>query len=314
MKRRWPGSATAGQLRELLTDGERAVRSGGTSILAQADAAALAKDWQQAATLYAQAGDRPEILLSRMEALMRGGAFETCARLAREAMDKTGDTQTAIDFVSVATECAKERHDTALLARAEQRLTGLLADKNAPIAVDDRGAAYQMLWELRASAGDKPGAEEAAKELLSELGEAAAKAPDAYAASTFNWARASAYLYLKQGPEALKMLEASEKALPDDYNPPAHQARVYRELDRPDDGLAALARALPKAYGPRKGGLLGLKGELYERKGDLPSAAEAYQAQVSLYEALPPEQLPPGRLQTAQANAARCKQGAQAAR
>ena len=52
------------------------------------------------------------------------------------------------------------------------------------------------------------------------------------------------------------MLQASERDLPDDYNPPARLATAYKAMRRWDEALAASDRALAKAYGPRKLGML----------------------------------------------------------
>jgi thioredoxin-like negative regulator of GroEL len=289
---RWVGSATVSQLRSFLSEGERAVRAGGPSLLAQADAAAVATDWRRAADLYAKVEPRPEVLVSQIEALWRAGDLDACVVLGKEAMSKTGPTQSAIDFASFAATCAEKKGDQELQRAAEARLSQVMAGADAEVAADDRGAAYQLLWDLREKLGDKAGARRAAEDLLRDLGAAAGTAPDARAASTFNWARATAFLYVGRGSEAIAMLEASEKALPDDYNPPHQLARVFKELRRPDDALAALGRALAKAYGPRKGGLLGLRGELLEEKGDLAAAADAYRAQIVFYESLPVEQRP----------------------
>jgi thioredoxin-like negative regulator of GroEL len=307
VKGRWTGSATIGQLRTWLGESERAVRAGHNGPLAEADAAALAKDWRRAAELYARVEPRPEILVSRIEALWKAADVDACVAFAREAMDKTGNTQSAIDFASYAVSCAEKKDDVELRRLAEARLSQVVADPNALIAADDRGAAYETLRELREQLGDKAGARRAAEDLLVELGAAAKAAPDAHAASTFNFARAMAFLYLGRGDEAIAMLDASEKALPEDYNPPHQLARVYRELGRLDDALAALDRALPKSYGPRKGGFLGLKAELLEKKGDLAAAGQAYQAQIAHYESLPPEQHPAERVAKAREGAARCR-------
>jgi tetratricopeptide (TPR) repeat protein len=80
----------------------------------------------------------------------------------------------------------------------------------------------------------------------------AAKAPTADARAVFDSHRLSAYLALGQPERAVPMLEASEKAMPDDYNPPARLATAYKAMKRWDDAAAASDRALAKAYGPRR--------------------------------------------------------------
>jgi tetratricopeptide (TPR) repeat protein len=305
---RWLGSATAVQFKQFLADGQAEMRRGGSDPRSEADRAALAKDWRRAAELYGRAGDRPDVLVSRLDAYWKAGDLEACTAFAKEKMDRTGDSQSAIDFAMVALACADKQNDDDLRRLVETRLTGLVADRyGTRFAIDDLGFAYITLFELREKRGDKEGAKRAAEDLLRDLGDAARKAPDAYAASTFNVARAIAYVYLGRGREAVAMLEASEKALPNDYNPPFQLARVLRDLGDYDAALAAVDRSLPKAYGPRKGGILGVRAELFEKKGDLAAAARAYDEQAAFYESLPVEQRPAERLAKARENASRCR-------
>ena len=91
----------------------------------------------------------------------------------------------------------------------------------------------------------------------------------------------------------MKLLEASEKALPADYSPPHHLARILHKMKRDDEALVALARALPKAYGPRKGVLLDFEADVLESKGDAAGARAAVARLVLHLESLPPEQVKP---------------------
>src|SRR5262249_5247878 len=135
--------------------------------------------------------------------------------------------------------------------------------------------------------GDAAGAKDAATKRLAVLDDAAAKAPDAQAASTFLWARAESLLYLGRGREAGAICEEGEGALPDDYKPPARLARVHYELKEYGEALAAVDRALAKAYGPRKGMILGLKVDILDKQGRRDEARKAAEEEVALYEGLP---------------------------
>ena len=77
------------------------------------------------------------------------------------------------------------------------------------------------------------------------------------------------------------MLEASERDLPDDYNPPARLAAAYKAMKRYDDALAASDRALAKAYGPRKIGILQTRADIYTAQGDVPSARKTKRPSVT---------------------------------
>ena len=83
------------------------------------------------------------------------------------------------------------------------------------------------------------------------------------------------------------MLQASERDLPDDYNPPARLAVAYRAMKKYDDALAASDRALAKAYGPRKLGILQTRADIYREKGDAAAARKTMEDAVKLAESLP---------------------------
>jgi len=85
----------------------------------------------------------------------------------------------------------------------------------------------------------------------------------------------------------LSALQASERDLPGDYNPPARLAIVYRELGRYDDALAASDRALAKVYGPRRINVLQVRASIFEKKGDKASARRTLEEAVKFAESLP---------------------------
>jgi tetratricopeptide (TPR) repeat protein len=83
------------------------------------------------------------------------------------------------------------------------------------------------------------------------------------------------------------MLEASERDLPDDYNPPARLAAAWKAMKRYDEALAASDRALAKAYGPRKLGILQTRAEIYAGRGDAEAARRTLEEAVGYAESLP---------------------------
>ena len=102
----------------------------------------------------------------------------------------------------------------------------------------------------------------------------------------------------------MTLLIESERALPGDYNPPAHLARVLKQLGRWDEGLAANARARALAYGPRLASIHAVDADLHTGKGDLASARASVESQVAALEALPVGQKLPTRLAAAKARLA----------
>ena len=120
-------------------------------------------------------------------------------------------------------------------------------------------------------------------------GEAArAKSPEARA--VFDSHRLSTYLALGQPERAIPMLEASEQDLPEDYNPPARLAVAYKAMKKYDEALAASDRALARAYGPRKIGILQTRADIYAAMGDPGAARRTMEETLRYAEGLPPGQ------------------------
>jgi tetratricopeptide (TPR) repeat protein len=85
-------------------------------------------------------------------------------------------------------------------------------------------------------------------------------------------------------------LQASERDLPNDYNPPSRLATVYAQLGRIDDALAANQRAVAKAPPGRRVLLLASRATLYEKKGDNVAAKQALEEALKQAEAQPGQQ------------------------
>jgi tetratricopeptide (TPR) repeat protein len=58
-------------------------------------------------------------------------------------------------------------------------------------------------------------------------------------------------------------------------------------MKRYDDAIAASDRALAKAYGPRKLGILQTRADIYKEKGDTAAARKTIEQAVELAESLP---------------------------
>ena len=86
---------------------------------------------------------------------------------------------------------------------------------------------------------------------------------------------------------AIPMLQASEKDFPKDYNPPARLAVALNAVKKYDEALAASDRALARAYGPRKIGILRTRAEIYAAMGNAGAARETLQETVRYAESLP---------------------------
>ena len=97
-------------------------------------------------------------------------------------------------------------------------------------------------------------------------------------------------LALGQSESSIAMLSASERALPDDYNPPARLALAFKAAKRYDDALEASARALRKVYGPRRLLVLRQRAEILIEKGDRGAARTVLDQALAQADALPAAQ------------------------
>jgi tetratricopeptide (TPR) repeat protein len=309
---RWIGAASVNDFRAFVQEGARAAGKAkpdaATAELHEGFEARARGDFAAAATAYRKALEltrkddpaRPERLVLLSMALVRAKAPEAareCVELGVREMDRTGDTSIATDFLSAVDGCAQRLPQGDPLAaglreKSIARLEKLIASAGAPLSVDDRSDAQANLMELLDLSRRHEQAVQVARERARLLEEAAAKAPDATMASTFDAHRTDTYLYLKEPQKAEQLLSAREKEMPDDYNPPARLARVLLEQKRLPEAEAAVDRALAKmTRGQRRIGVLGLKARILEKEGK-PTAA-VVQEQLEVLRELPKTQRHP---------------------
>jgi tetratricopeptide (TPR) repeat protein len=287
---RWVGSASVKDLRAFVQEGVRAYRAKGAKPNAaeaaqrEGDAARIKGDQKASAAAYARAlelskpGDpqRPErlaLLANALRKVRTPEAARSCVQLALKELKNTGDSSIATDFLGFGQACAEQlpkgdAEGSKLLAASIDRLREVLAKKDAPLAADDRSDALANLAELLDQAGRHEEAVKTMQERAQLLETAAAAAPDATMASTFDPHRTDTYLYLNQAPKAEQLLAQREKEMPSDYNPPARLARVYLEEKKLPEAEAAVDRALaimPRSQ--RRIGVLGLKAKILKAEG-----------------------------------------------
>jgi tetratricopeptide (TPR) repeat protein len=176
------------------------------------------------------------------------------------------------------------------------RLREITARPPADASVDDRQDALDQLSEGLATLGDAAGAHAAQEARVTLLEQAAAAARAPAEAQTFDYARANAYLALGRADEAARMLEQRERELPGSYEPPARLAGVLFKTGRLPEALAAIDRAIARAYGPRRLRYLKLRADILDKRGDTAAALAARRDEVKGWEALPPGQASPEQL------------------
>jgi len=315
---KWLGTAEAAQIEKLLLDGERAVRGGAgespEAVLARADRANAAGRAEEAAKGYREAlgrggpgwTRRPRVAESLVLSLQAAGDGEGCAAAARAEAPGLPRGQSFANVVSCGLSCALGAPDGSAwgpgavaalepLAREAVALRGVLAD--------DRAGLYQGLVGARRAAGDDEGARKLAEAWWRFLAAEGRRARTPEVRAALDPWRVECALELGDPARALPALQASERDLPEDYNPPARVATLYRELGRFDEALAASGRALARVYGPRKVRVFEMRAQILEQKGDRAAARGALEEGIAYAATLPESQRPTRLVERMQARA-----------
>lgn len=299
---RWVGGATVTQLQKILADGRVAVRGGGRGDqrLARADRYYSEGDYAKAAADYREAlrvappnwSPFARATESLLYALYQTKDYGGCAKTAREAYPRLARTSSAANVAASGLSCALElpagdASRPELVKALAEASREVLASARTNLAADDISAVYETLASEREAAKDEAGKKAVLQERARFLEAAAARAKTPDARAVFDSHRLGTYLDLGEPERAIPMLQASERDLPNDYNPPARLALAYRAMKKYDEALAASDRALTRAYGPRKLGILQTRADIYREKGDPASARRTIEQAVELAESLP---------------------------
>ncbi len=310
----WVGSGSVGEMRTLV---EEALLAGRPGQAASPEVAAFRTaraehangHLDKAAAAYEQAlkiappafPHRGAALVGWMEALAGGGgAPDRCVAVGREHLAEVTGSSAPFDFASYLLTCAGKLpagpEQAAARAAVVAHLTKLTSQPPPDASVDDRQDGLDVLAEALEATGDAAGAKRTQETRLALLEDAARGAPSPDVAQVFDYARANAYVALGQPEKAVSMLEARERELAGNYEPPARLADVLFKMGRYKDALAAVDRALRLAYGPRKLRYLKLRADILGKLGDRAGALATLRSEVAGQEALPPGQANEGRL------------------
>jgi tetratricopeptide (TPR) repeat protein len=283
--------------------------------LARADRLLAASKTAEAAEAYAEAlrqapsgwAGRGRALGSRLGALTKTGENETCAALARQEAPGLERGPAFAGVAAAGLACAMEGpKDAAWRAPAIATLEPLVEESLGleNVLIDDRSSAYGLLVDLHDGRADAAGARAMAERWMGFLDAQGASAPSVEARAALDGHRVAAALAIGSPSRAVPALEASERDLPKDYNPPARQAILYREMGRYDDALAAGRRALDLAYGARKLRIYETRADILAKKGDAAAARATLEEAVRYGEALPDSQRPKAYLESLRKKAA----------
>ncbi|WNG61593.1 thiol reductase thioredoxin [Archangium gephyra] len=305
---RFAGSATVSQLEKLFEDGERAYRGGAQgpeALLARGDALYGEGKAAEAADVFAQAlaeapadwSRRGRALESTLTAQYGASRHEACARTALAELPKGPHSASWANAAVLGLSCALQLPEgtadaqalrDSLEAKAREALSSDIA-----MPGDDRSGVYDVLVQARMTAKDEVGGKALAEKWLTFLEGEAAKAPTPEQRTVFDSHRIGAALLLGDPMRVVPAIEQSEKDLPDDYNPPARLANLYRRLGRLDDALAASTRALSKVQGGRRLRVLSERADIYVARGEKDAAVRTLEEAIAYAKTLSGAQASP---------------------
>ena len=224
-----------------------------------------------------------------------------CLALARQALPRLSGASASVMVARTGLDCAlglpkEDGGRNAAVAEMEAATRKTLAPPGVGAAADDVSTSYLSLIQARKDADDAAGAKADAEAWASFLEAQAKAAQTPEQRAVFDSHRLSAYMELQQPERAIAMLQASEKDLPDDYNPPSRLAVAYMAMKKPDEALAASNRALPKVSGPRRVQVLQRRSDIFAAKGDAAASREALEQALAYAEGLPPGQRSEGQI------------------
>ena len=307
---RWMGTATAAELERLLLGAARALRretiDAADSARARGTALAAARKYLEAAAAYREAlraggpkwPGRAETADALLQALSLAHDPVPCAAEARAILPTLPPGSASARVAAAGLACAAELDVVAVRAEAVAALepAARAALTFLGVLADDRSGLSDALRGARRASGDPKGARAVAAEWLGWIEAESVRATTPLARSAFDGARLTAALALGDVPRVIPALEASARALPDQYFALAYLARGYLEAGRPREAAATAKAAAGLAEGPRKVNVLLVEARALRAAGDLAGARAAADEAIRHGESLPEALRPKGVL------------------
>ncbi len=267
-----------------LRDGDRAWMKGQHQEAAKQYAAALkvgGEAWPHTATT----------IKNLTAALAKSDDKLACARLAQEHLDFMTEqhNSSGTDFMYYASTCAGALEPLAAEAFRDKLIRAMrdiLRDPEAALSYDDRSETLATCRAVANSLGYQDLAATFALKQRTLLAKAVAEAATPLEEMTYAWHQVEVHAYLGKGFQILPWIEELEAKLPNEYDPPYRRAWLLLELKRYGEAHEAIARALTRSKGARRGRILGLDAEIYKAEGNTEKEREARQAIVTHYEGL----------------------------
>lgn len=286
---RWLGGGSLAQLEKLFDAGELAV---GGHAKGPALEALIAADRAYGAQRFADACDGyrrvfaladpawpgwSRAVESALFAFSQADSGEATLALADRVWPRLRGTASAAAVAGSALDAALSldaAHPAraAALARWEPVCDSVVVDGTLPLVGDDRSGLYFTLESAREEARDTLGLRRLQERHVAMLEHEAARATSADARAVYDPHRLTLYLALGRPEAAVPMLTASQRDLPDDYNPSQRLATAYKAMKRWPEAMAASDRALALAYGPRQFLVLNTRADLQLGMADTTAA------------------------------------------
>jgi tetratricopeptide (TPR) repeat protein len=310
---RWLGSASIAQLEKLFDAGTLAVNGGARGpaleALVAADRAYGAQDYPRACDGYRRVLALADpswpgwsrAVESALFAFSQAESSEATLALADRVWPRLRGTASAAAVAGGALDAALSLDDkhparAAALARWEPVCDSIVVDATLPLVGDDRSGLYFSLESVREAAGDTTGMRALQERHVAMLEREAARATRADARAVYDAHRLTLYLALGRPEAAVPMLQASQRDLPDDYNPSQRLATAYKAMKRWPDALAASDRALAKAYGPRQFLVLNTRADIQLGMADATAAVATLRDAFTRAERMPEGQRSQGTI------------------
>ncbi len=306
----WTGSASLKEMREWIEEGVRnaEVSTSHNENLVLAYRSYASGDFETSLSLFQDAAkamaaeeDPSRIYLNWIDSLYKTKKYDKCLEIGSEHQLKMKGAAAPVDHASILIACsAKLAEKNPRRMKAEKlvidSLEWIVQHPHSDSSVDDRADALSVLAEAYLQQGDSKKSNKSQQEKLLLLETAAKKASTPEHESAFDYGRATAYMALNRHAEAIQMLQKRIQQLPNSYEPVARLGQVYMKMQKWEDALPHLQKAIELSYGPRKMNYIRSRGEAFEKLKRKEEYISMLRFEVNGYEKLPPGQANSERL------------------
>ncbi|MEZ4224291.1 MAG: thioredoxin family protein [Polyangiaceae bacterium] len=303
----WTGAASLRELERLLEEslslrelarGNKLAPDSAEAQLLAGQKAALQDRWPDAAVAYDKAvrsskadwPRRSEALFGWIKSLHEARKAKECVAVGEKFSKEVHGAALPGEFGRYWFSCANGLPTPAQKSKVRKAaityLQAVVEKPSQESSTDDIADAWDILADALKDMGDDAGFRKAHERRVALLEAAAKAAPSPAAAATFDYARAGSYAVLGRSDDAVKMLQARMKELPDNYEPAARLARLLHDLGRNAEARPAIDHVLKLAYGPRRMRYLELKANIEHALGNEAARVAALEEEIAAWRAI----------------------------